>query len=180
VLTDQSVRLLRAQGAEEEQLERVRTAHRALMEALLDDADDETLLERTKALIQAQTPGELPDAMLAMVAAQAGAQFDSPWFREFIEHDPAETIARVRRPVLACYGGLDTQVSTGLNAPPMAEALEPTHPRSRLVVFPGRNHLFQRARTGGTTEYALIEESIDDAVIEDVATWMRTVLDRRR
>ncbi|GAB4515851.1 MAG: hypothetical protein Tsb0013_20440 [Phycisphaerales bacterium] len=178
VLTDQSVRLLEAMGLGERG-EAVRTAHRALMEALLDGADEGRVLDLTTELVVAQTGGALPEAFARMQAEQAAGQFEGAWFRSFLEHDPSRAIRKMSVPGLALFGSLDQQVSDELNAGPMADALAAMRePLSRVVVMPGRNHLFQRARTGGLDEYAQLDD-LDPDVAEAIADWMDDVLESR-
>ncbi len=176
VLTDQSVRLMRAAGIAEEQLERVRVAHQALMRALLDGADDETVLELTTELVMTQTGGAMPSNFAELQAQQSMPQFQSAWFKRFLEHDPTGAIGRMPVPGLALYGSLDQQVSDELNAPRMADALAGgRRPESRVIVMPGKNHLFQTARTGGVDEYALLDD-LDPKVAHEIADWMDGVL----
>lgn len=178
VMTDQAVRLARAQGADEAQCEAIGTAHSEAMRAVIDGAPDDELREKVEALIEAQTGEELPASMMALVMAQAMAQFESPWLRRYMEDDPSEDIRRLKVAGLAVFGGLDMQVSDDLNAAPMADALGATrNPDSRVLVFPGRNHLMQRARTGGVEEYGALDD-LDPDVAHAIADWMDAVLGR--
>jgi len=86
------------------------------------------------------------------------ARLTSPWFRFFITHDPAADLAKVTCPVLAIVGGKDVQVDPGLNLPPIHAALG-TNPDVTVEELPGLNHLFPPWRTGGVSEYAMIEET---------------------
>ena len=114
-----------------------------------------------------------------MQAGQVVGQFDDPWFRRFIEHDPSRAVRRMQVPGLAVYGSLDQQVSDELNASAMSDALSATRlSLSRVVVFPGHNHLFQRARTGALEEYAQLED-LNPMVAHEIADWMERVLESR-
>ncbi len=71
-------------------------------------------------------------------------------------------------PVIALYGGLDRQVSPGLNMPRMKELA----PHARVTLFEGLNHLFQHAVTGDIAEYARIEETISEEVLATMADFI--------
>ena len=46
---------------------------------------------------------------------------------------------------------------------------------SKFKIYPGLNHLFQHAKTGATTEYANIEETISEEVLSDIAKWINSL-----
>src|SRR5262249_49567721 len=80
-------------------------------------------------------------------------QLWSPWWRWFIDYDPAATLAKVHCPVLAVNGGMDKQVAAGPNLDAIRRAR--TGPRNKdteLVEWPGLNHLSQAPRTGAGSE----------------------------
>jgi uncharacterized protein len=172
VLTDQSVELARLQGVEGDDLEALRDAHRSLMQAMLDDADEETLIKRTIELVQLQAPQAGPEQALAIARQQVPAM-RSVWMTRFLEHNPAKGFARAKAPVLAVFGGRDRQVTVDLNLVPMTRALERAGvPGSLVLVFPRKNHLFQTAKTGGLSEYMLLPEHIAPDVLEAVGDWL--------
>jgi pimeloyl-ACP methyl ester carboxylesterase len=135
-----------------------------------DDAAADQLWE--VAMAAAETyPGGLPDEAAESVAVSLATMAD-PWWRFFFFHDPAAELANLDVPVLALNGTLDTQVPA-YNLDLIAEALAAggntvyeTH------VLEGLNHLFQPATTGSPTEYALIETTIDPAVLDLITAWL--------
>lgn len=109
---------------------------------------------------------EIPEAQLA------GAR--TPWFRHFIDLDPAATLRQVRRPVLAIFGELDIQVPAGPNRDAMVKALEEGGNRSVTVqTFPGANHLFQKAATGSPAEYPFLAKELVPGLLDVIAGWIR-------
>ncbi len=173
VLSDQAVRLMQAAGAPSSMLDAIGPAHRALMQAVLDEADEATLLARTMDLIQAQTPAQIPEEQLRLAAQGTTEALSDPWMRRFLAHNPAQDVAASTVPALALFGSLDMQVSDEANAGPMADALHASgHPGSRVMVLPGLNHLFQRAKTGAMQEYALLPGDLAPEAAQLVADWL--------
>lgn len=92
----------------------------------------------------------------------------NPWLEQFVTFRPADVIGACSMPVLALYGGLDRQVSPGLNMPRMKELA----PHACVTLFDGLNHLFQHAVTGDIAEYARIEETISEEVLAAMADFI--------
>jgi pimeloyl-ACP methyl ester carboxylesterase len=98
----------------------------------------------------------------------------TPEIRSLFAYSAAETLAKLRCPVLALFGGKDLQVPADSNLRAAAAAFTAGHvPSFTLVKLPGLNHLFQTAKTGNVTEYALSEETISPRALETMATWLR-------
>lgn len=98
---------------------------------------------------------------------------NSPWFRYFLEYDPAAALRKVKCPVLALNGEKDRQVPPKQNLPAIRKALqEGGNQHFETVELPGLNHLFQTAKTGGVSEYAQIEETISPVALEKIASWI--------
>lgn len=135
-----------------------------LMRALID----EEVAAAPPALRQQLGQAFGPDA-----AAQAVAQFNTPWFRYFLGHDPRPDLERVRVPVLALIGEKDMQVPADQNVGEIRAALQRGGNRDATVrVLPGLNHLFQTATTGVPSEYAMIEETMSPIALEAVTRWI--------
>ena len=94
-----------------------------------------------------------------------------PWYKWFIDYDPAADIAATRCPVFALNGDRDWQVISSLNL----TAIERLLPKSKKNVtkeYSGMNHLFQHCTTGLMNEYRQIEETIAPEVLSDIAEWI--------
>ena len=103
----------------------------------------------------------------------------NPWLDFFIDYDPLVDIREIRVPALILNGEKDTQVEAAVNVP----TIEKNLPRGRkgnyvskktkVKVYPALNHLFQHCSTGQAEEYKLIEETISEEVLSDIAAWIR-------
>ncbi len=101
------------------------------------------------------------------------ARIQTPWFRSFLDYDPAVTLRETRVPVLALFGELDLQVAPAQNRGPMEAALaEAGNEDVTIEVIPGANHLFQRAETGSPTEYASLEKAFIPGLLARIADWI--------
>jgi pimeloyl-ACP methyl ester carboxylesterase len=123
---------------------------------------------------QARTAAEAIMVGSGMPAAQAAAQareVGSPWFRAFLDDDPAPALRRLRTPVLVVDGSKDLQVLPSMNLPIIRAALR-DKPDATIVEIPGLNHLLQPATTGAPQEYGAITTTISPAVLDLVSRWI--------
>jgi pimeloyl-ACP methyl ester carboxylesterase len=98
---------------------------------------------------------------------------NSPWWRFFAMHDPAEDIEKIKCPVLILNGDKDLQVRASVNTEAIRTALERGgNHSSTVIVYPGLNHLFQTSETGRIDEYGELEETFSPKVMEDIAGWI--------
>jgi hypothetical protein len=159
VLVEQNRLLNSAMGVSGPALEKIVALQRESTDAVKREKDNAALEKTLKEKYS------LPEAQLKIV--------ESPWFRYFLEYDPATSLRLVKCPVLAINGEKDTQVSPSQNLPAIRKALEAGGNRKfELVEFPGLNHLFQHAKTGAPSEYGDIEETLSPDVLEKIASWI--------
>jgi hypothetical protein len=111
-------------------------------------------------------------------------QADTAWFRSWLTFDPATVVPRLKQPILALTGALDTEM-----APSNADALQAlAAARQKLpasaaakVIVPGVNHLLVPATTGETTEYATVDNvKVSPAVVSALADWLKTAMPARK
>lgn len=122
-------------------------------------------VERAAAGIPEDDPGPWLDAQVA--------EFNSPWMRFFLSHDPASALEATRVPVLAVNGSLDSQVDADINLTAIEAALRRGDNSDYTVEeLPGLNHLFQGAPTGNPTEYGVIDETMSPVLMDRVAEWI--------
>jgi hypothetical protein len=97
----------------------------------------------------------------------------SNWMRFFIGYDPQPALLKLNVPVFALNGSLDLQVPPKDNLQAIQHALElaPTTEFELKEVL-GLNHIFQSAKTGHPNEYAEIEETFNESVLQMIATWV--------
>lgn len=180
---DQIVRLQsrligKALGVSGEGLEQAMELQDALVEIAKSEADPEAaktkMNEALKAAKEKMTPEqrEVLEKQEGLLGARISA-LRSPWFRYFLNFDPRPTLGKVRCPVLAIVGEKDLQVPPKENLSEIKTALEAGGNTSWTVKeLPGLNHLFQTARTGSTTEYATIEETIAPEALRLIGDWV--------
>ena len=97
----------------------------------------------------------------------------SPWMQFMLRYDPAADLQRVKCPVLALNGQLDTQVRASQNLPAIEKNLkEGGNTQFTVKELKGLNHLFQTAQTGDTSEYDEIEESFSPSALSEILTWL--------
>jgi hypothetical protein len=105
----------------------------------------------------------------------------SPWFRSFIDLDPAIPLRQVSVPVLALLGEKDMQVPPATNQP-ILEGLREKEGRKNLTVMlvPGANHLFQSANTGHPGEYATLKREFSGEFLDRLIPWVAQQTGLRR
>jgi len=112
----------------------------------------------------------------ALIDRQWNGQLDfirSPWFRFFLDYDPATALEHVHVPVLALFGGLDLQVPPDVNMEPMERSLERAgNDDFTIHVFPRANHLFLTAETGSPNEYPTMEKVFVPGFLEMMTEWI--------
>ena len=108
---------------------------------------------------------------------------DTPWFRSFLEFDPAEVVRRTRQPVLLVHGKLDRQIPIE-HVDRLEQLMEARRRREatlEVARLPGVDHRLLDASAGAIDRYnQLLERRISSAVTAALADWMdRTVPARR-
>jgi len=185
VLREQSKLMARAAGAPESRIE----MNRAFLERAADvvaTVPAEGRADSVRAVLTRALGAVEEEELAAMGLADPGTrdafvgqqaeQLASPWMAFFLEHDPRPVLREVSVPVLALNGALDLQVSAEQNLPEIRRALvEGGNERVTAEAIPGLNHLFQPASTGAVTEYASIEVTISEQVLERISSWIREV-----
>ena len=98
-------------------------------------------------------------------------QTPSPWLDFFSQYDPRKDIVNIHCPVMAVNGQLDAQVLPASNLGTLRELL-PSNGQTVIKEYKGLNHLFQHCTLGSVAEYNLIEETVSEEVLKDVAEWI--------
>ena len=76
-------------------------------------------------------------------------------------------------PVLALFCEHDVNVLPTTNVPAMRKAFERSgNPNTRIIEFPGLNHIFQHTEAEAGMNYAQIEETFSPEVLEIVGDWI--------
>jgi pimeloyl-ACP methyl ester carboxylesterase len=180
-LRRQATDLAKMMGATDAQVATIAAAHERLTRDVASGAADDVLTGDVRILMRAQieaqpamrnTVGDV-DAFVTRTLPGQLAQMKSPSMRDLISFDPATALAKVHCPVLAVFGGLDTQVPIDLNRAPLEAALNGAGNRAVTIkVYPEANHLFLKAVTGSPAEYPALEKVFVPGLLDDLATWV--------
>jgi pimeloyl-ACP methyl ester carboxylesterase len=118
------------------------------------------------AVLTGQGWEEVPEAMRK--------QADTPWFRSLLAFDPAQTMPRVKQPLLILHGERDRQVPIAGAEQLNGLALKRKRGAATLVILPGLNHLLVPAQTGEVSEYgSLTDAKVSPDVARAIADWLK-------
>ena len=121
----------------------------------------------------------MPESMTVEKYRQQQSIQSVPWIKWFMDYDPTDDIRQTRCPVMAINGDRDCQVISSQNLTAIRQLLPPSE-KNLIKEYPGLNHLFQHCQTGLPTEYGVIEETISQEVLKDIADWLKQVVDKLR
>ena len=94
--------------------------------------------------------------------------------RFFVKYNPAPVLAQVHCPVLALNGENDIQVPADENLNAIQKILlNAGNTDITIKKLPKLNHLFQTSQIGATSEYAEIEETFSQEVLEIMLEWLK-------
>lgn len=180
LLLVQTERILRAADLSEEAVTTTMAQQRQLMDLTVAEKWDELkalLLDVGRQQIDA-LPAAQKEA-LGDVDAYLNRQIElsmrsmQGWMRYFLMHNPADDWAQIKAPVLALFGGLDTQVDQAQNRPALEAALQKAdNANVTIKVFKEANHLFQQAKTGSPDEYATLSAEFVPGFLETIGVWL--------
>lgn len=190
VIVRQVERIAAAEGASASQAAEAAAQERAVLDFVLAqdwDATRSYMLEIAKAQVEQMTEeqrtalGDVDSTIAQSIDLQVTGM-QSAWFQYFLIHDPAQNWEKVRAPVLLLFGDNDVQVDVGQNRQPLEDALARAgNSDVTTVVFPTANHLFQDAKSGALSEYALLPATLLPEMLNTLADWvMERVVNREQ
>jgi len=163
ILYEQGQAVLKAQSATEQRLAAQRQIQEKMFGIVKAERDPEAAAAKLKEVL-----GSSP------AVEQSIRNVNSMWFRYFLTYNPQPVLEKVKCPVLALNGSLDTQVVASQNLPAIEAALKKGgNADFEIALMPGLNHLMQTAKTGGVGEYGQIEETVAPAALDRIAGWLR-------
>jgi pimeloyl-ACP methyl ester carboxylesterase len=169
IIAAQQKAILLAGGVAPAEVEKKNAIERRLLGEVRRAPDEASAINAATAVLR--SAGVPSDA-----AAAEARQVASPWFRAFLNDDPAPALRLLRQPVLVISGSKDLQVLPDQNLPVIRKALA-GNKGAKIVELPGLNHLLQPAKTGAPSEYGTIATSVDPAALDLISEW---VTERRR
>jgi uncharacterized protein len=164
VLKLQGEAVIRASGGSEQKIAEEHSMQDMIFRILTSEKDDKAVVEK----MMAERGGVSDPAMRAQFTAVT-----SPEMRSFLFYDPADTLRKLRVPVLAINGSRDLQVPPQQNLPAITTALAAAGNSDFTVSeLPGLNHLFQRCNKCTVQEYAELEETFSPVTLEIMGDWL--------
>ena len=176
----QTDKIAESEGATEKERKRNAKATRKAFDFLKNkkDVSKEKLreglteiLDEAFAELSAEEKEEMGDKE-AFLGGQMNMLLDD-WFMYFMRFNPQDYLAKVKCPVMAVNGELDLQVTPKENLGGIEKCLKKANNKNVMIKeYKGLNHLFQKTETGAPSEYASLEETFGEEVMEDVAKWI--------
>jgi hypothetical protein len=97
----------------------------------------------------------------------------SPWFRYFLDYDPAPALQKTKCPILVLGGEKDLQVPPKENLPLAEKALETGGNMDfQVIELPELNHQFQHCYMGLPAESRAIEETFAPEALTTISSWI--------
>jgi uncharacterized protein len=178
----QSELIIRAAGGTEEAVRKNTDIQKLIFAAVRTgtgwDRVAEVMTAEIKAALDAAPAAQQlpPDKRDAVIKAQVAAQIANsrtPWFKFFLDYDPAPTLQKVKCPVLAVFGERDLQVPVALNREPMEQALKSGGNTAYTIEVMARaNHLYQEAKTGAVQEYTMLKKEFVPELLPLLTSWI--------
>ncbi len=179
ILLSQSTQMAHLQGMSPSLVEKMKVANTRLYDTVLDVEDIDLLKIRLKnELDEMRKEFTAEDvAGIGLIEArddQIIGQLASPWMKRFMGLDPQTYLKQVTVPVLSLIGEKDMQVLAGINNKVIENALDVAGNTDYTIrTLPELNHLFQHAESGLPAEYAKIEETFSEDVMEMIVDWIK-------
>ena len=181
-IIDEQIKIISEQrGISEEVLEQNLEFQSRIYDVVRSNSDweeiENDLAERLRAQID-QLPDQQRQAlgdMNSFVESQINRQLStakSNWFKSLIEFEPVDIITTLEIPMLAVFGGKDTQVPPSSNAEISEQLISDHGLKLDVAVIEDANHLFQRANTGMPSEYGMLERQFAAGFTETILEFL--------
>jgi pimeloyl-ACP methyl ester carboxylesterase len=184
----EQARELKANGASDAFIAKMRVVQENLFEVIKKETDRERVHEKIDAIIRKSFKNLCKEerAMIGVSDENMDAYINdkvqrlhSPWFRFYLPYDPGKVLQEVTCPVLAINGEKDVNVTPKENLHAIKMSLKTGGNENYMVrELPGLNHLLQTAATGSVSEYGRIEETISPTAMDLIADWILKPTDR--
>ena len=168
-----------AEGYSQSRIETLLQTNRRIFALLKSDMPEKALKDSVLYGLRFLSGSDFPEDELENPVQEEALQKQantlmSPWFRYFVQYNPASVLQKVKCPVLALNGSQDVQVLAGPNTQGIRQALRQAGNRNFSAgILPGLNHLFQQCAACTVGEYAEIEETVNERALKITADWIR-------
>ena len=167
LMVEQLYAIGKAQGMSETNLAAARKINEKNFQIVKSDLNEtdayQALRDNMKEVLGGRENEQTRRELLTMLA---------PAYRYFLRIEPERFLPQIHVPMFAAFGSLDVQVPANQNLKSLFDLL-PKNSKTMLKEYPELNHLFQKAKTGSVSEYAQIEETFNEEVLEDLANWIK-------
>jgi len=173
---------LRAKGASDDLVAKVRATTERLFEVIASTSDSAVVLRRFCTIIseffeelseEERKIAEISTESLDAHTQNQAQRLHSPWFRYYLPYDPGTVLQKITCPVLALNGERDVQVPANENLRAIGKALKAGGNKDYTVrQLPELNHLLQTAETGSISEYGKIEETMSQLALKAISDWI--------
>jgi hypothetical protein len=168
VLRLQEDMILHAAGVDASAIARNRAAADMMVDVIQSDPDNQAALAKIRSRLE-EMRSPMPDAAIQAQIAMMRA----PETESMLAYDPAESLRKLKMPVLALIGSKDVQAPPQQNLPAIAAALKAGGNMDFTVMeLPGLNHLFQKCVQCTVAEYANLQESFSPEALAVIGDWV--------
>ena len=173
IMIEQTKLILKASGLDGETLDNISEINNHLYDLGLKHEDRQELEKALSAYLaeKREKLGPYQSQILGLGEERVPGLvpfLGSNWFKSFVDYNPGDDLKKLKIPILALYGEKDLQVPPAQSLPPLKQLAS----HAEVENFAGLNHLFQPAKTGLPAEYAQIETTMDEKVMERISTWI--------
>jgi hypothetical protein len=170
LLVEQMALLAKARSEPADQIAKERILNKAIFAVMVAEKSLDEAGKKAQAIVdQAERDGVIPPGMGNVLLKSMVTR----WFHAFLSYEPGPALQAMRQPALVLNGELDLQVPAGMNLDAIRAAMKGNN-KAVIKELPRMNHLFQTAKTGGTNEYGMIEETFAPSVLTLVSEWITT------
>nr|WP_068889233.1 alpha/beta hydrolase [Pedobacter panaciterrae] len=147
------------------------TQYKTFPSAIYNEKIDSIVRSEISLIPVSELQGKTVDELVLGITSS----LKTPWMRYFISFDPTAYLTKVKCPVLALNGSLDSQVASDPNLTGIKNSLQKAgNKKFEIVPMQGLNHLFQKAKTGSPNEYEQIGETINPLALEKITNWIKS------
>ncbi len=101
---------------------------------------------------------------------------DNTWASGFMRFESREYLQKINCPILVINGSEDIQVPPLKNQEGFRNNFsEKSKLKSKIVLFPGLNHLFQSCKKCSILEYGDLEETFSPKVLNEMESWIKGI-----